>query len=229
VTSYSDLLRDPRWQRKRLEVMQRAGFACELCGDTRTTLNVHHTQYVRGRDPWDYPAAELRCLCEPCHGREHGVEAAPTHRETIKARAGVQARQAEYDLVRILVQEPRFLPEVLEQIEPAWVTTPALRRILSALLQYESDLDRLADELDEDAVTALVKLLEDTAGVSNPSATIGRAISTLRARSLVAEMDDLFRRLPGAADEERNALTSRALAIRTDLHALGGQRWKDFR
>jgi hypothetical protein len=65
--SYADLLRDPQWQRKRLEVMQAAGFACAECGDTTTTLNVHHTYYAKGRKPWEYELDELRCLCEPCH------------------------------------------------------------------------------------------------------------------------------------------------------------------
>jgi hypothetical protein len=65
--SYSDLLRDPRWQRMRLEVMQRADFACEECGDKTTTLNVHHTYYAPGRKPWEYEPESLRCLCERCH------------------------------------------------------------------------------------------------------------------------------------------------------------------
>ncbi len=75
--AYSELLRDPRWQRKRLEIMKRASFACEECGATTKTLNVHHVKYVRGRKPWEYADAELRCLCEPCHGKEHGIEPAP--------------------------------------------------------------------------------------------------------------------------------------------------------
>lgn len=67
--SYSDLLRDPRWQRKRLEVMERADFTCEDCGDTTTTLNVHHTFYAKGRKPWEYELDTLKCLCESCHER----------------------------------------------------------------------------------------------------------------------------------------------------------------
>lgn len=65
--AYSDLLRDPRWQRKRLEVMQRDDFMCRECGDDSTTLNVHHGYYVRGRMPWEYELESLRTLCEPCH------------------------------------------------------------------------------------------------------------------------------------------------------------------
>ena len=41
--SYKKLLKDPRWQKKRLKVLERAGWACEECGDTKTELHVHHT------------------------------------------------------------------------------------------------------------------------------------------------------------------------------------------
>ena len=68
-TSYGELLRDPRWQRLRLEVMQRDGFACTLCGDTKSTLNVHHRHYERDRAPWEYQTEILRTLCESCHER----------------------------------------------------------------------------------------------------------------------------------------------------------------
>ena len=43
--SYKKLLKDPRWQKKRLKVLERAGWACEECGDTKTELHVHHTFY----------------------------------------------------------------------------------------------------------------------------------------------------------------------------------------
>jgi hypothetical protein len=69
--TYYELLRDPRWQRKRLEVMQAADFACVLCGDKSTTLNVHHDYYTKGAMPWDYPASALKCLCETCHEKRH--------------------------------------------------------------------------------------------------------------------------------------------------------------
>lgn len=69
--TYADLLKDPRWQKKRLEVFQAAYFTCELCGDERTTLHVHHLRYRRGRMPWEYPLADLLCLCETCHRAQH--------------------------------------------------------------------------------------------------------------------------------------------------------------
>jgi hypothetical protein len=69
-TSYVEKLKDPRWQKKRLEVLQRDEWSCTMCGDKESTLHVHHNRYVKGRDPWEYPASELRTLCVSCHEEE---------------------------------------------------------------------------------------------------------------------------------------------------------------
>ena len=62
---YLDLLKDPRWQKKRLEILERDGWACKLCGDKESTLAVHHCGY-HGK-PWESPDEELETLCEKCH------------------------------------------------------------------------------------------------------------------------------------------------------------------
>ena len=72
MSTYWELLKDPRWQRKRLEVLERDGWACRQCKDTTTTLNVHHVYYERGRKPWEYENEALVSLCEPCHERLTG-------------------------------------------------------------------------------------------------------------------------------------------------------------
>lgn len=66
-SSYSDKLKDPRWQRKRLEVLERAEWKCECCGAVDRTLHVHHGHYDRGADPWEYDLFTLWSLCEECH------------------------------------------------------------------------------------------------------------------------------------------------------------------
>jgi hypothetical protein len=65
--SYSDDLKHPFWQRKRLELFQARGFACERCGDSETELHIHHEYYKRGWKPWDYPLESLHVLCKNCH------------------------------------------------------------------------------------------------------------------------------------------------------------------
>ena len=73
VVSYSDLLKDPRWQKRRLEIMQRADFACEYCGDKTRTLHVHHLRYTKGASPWEYEEKDLKCVCEICHTKWHMI------------------------------------------------------------------------------------------------------------------------------------------------------------
>lgn len=77
--SYSDKLKDPRWQKKRLEVLERAGWACEGCKAKNNTLHVHHGYYGKDMDPWDYDTYTLWCLCEKCH------EVAESNRKEIYA------------------------------------------------------------------------------------------------------------------------------------------------
>ncbi len=66
---YSEQLRDPRWQRKRLELMQAADFTCLECGNKTETLNVHHGFYCRGTSVWEYPNDTYSVLCETCHSK----------------------------------------------------------------------------------------------------------------------------------------------------------------
>lgn len=73
MATYWEKLRDPRWQRRRLEIMQVTDFACYQCGTKDQTLNVHHKLYRKGASPWEYADHELVCLCEPCHEKEHSL------------------------------------------------------------------------------------------------------------------------------------------------------------
>lgn len=68
---YSEKLKDPRWQRKRLEVMGRDCFTCRECCATDKQLNVHHRYYIKGRAPWDYPMFAYLTLCKDCHLETH--------------------------------------------------------------------------------------------------------------------------------------------------------------
>lgn len=72
--AYADKLRDPRWQKRRLEIFATAGFRCRSCDADKKTLHAHHNAYLRGRDPWDYPDEYLECLCEDCHEKATRVQ-----------------------------------------------------------------------------------------------------------------------------------------------------------
>ena len=70
-STYRQLLRDPRWQRKRLEVFQRDNWMCQQCKATDRTLHVHHLRYHTGFLPWEYQFDDLVTLCEICHEHQH--------------------------------------------------------------------------------------------------------------------------------------------------------------
>lgn len=63
--TYSEKLRDPRWQKKRLFILNRDEFTCQWCQDKESTLHIHHLKY-KG-EPWEVEDEFLITLCENCH------------------------------------------------------------------------------------------------------------------------------------------------------------------
>ena len=78
--TYSQKLKDPRWQKRRLHILELRGWKCERCSDDKTTLHVHHKKY-RGQ-PWEALDHDLEVLCEPCHSGKHS-KSNPTKRFSV--------------------------------------------------------------------------------------------------------------------------------------------------
>lgn len=71
---YTDQLKKPNWQRRRLQIFERDGFACTQCGDTENELQVHHKIYFPGVEAWEYHDSDLITLCKRCHTKENKRE-----------------------------------------------------------------------------------------------------------------------------------------------------------
>lgn len=91
--SYYEQLKDPRWQKKRLQVLDRDGFACRHCGRADATLNVHHLFYRKGCAPWEYDDSALKTLCKDCH------ETAEWRREVMLLAFGLLDDSAQAEVV----------------------------------------------------------------------------------------------------------------------------------
>ncbi|HQR20070.1 MAG TPA: hypothetical protein PKV98_04345 [Burkholderiaceae bacterium] len=65
--TYYEKLKDPRWQKRRLDILARDEWMCQACYDAESTLHVHHIAYRKGAEPWEYPDHMLVTLCEECH------------------------------------------------------------------------------------------------------------------------------------------------------------------
>jgi len=67
MPTYAEKLKDPRWQKKRLQILDRDEWTCKLCGDTETQLHIHHFYYHRDKEPWEYEIQDLTTYCKHCH------------------------------------------------------------------------------------------------------------------------------------------------------------------
>lgn len=68
---YSEQYKHPKWQKKRLEILELHKYTCEKCNNEEKTLHVHHTRYIKGRNIWEYDNDIFECLCEDCHKKIH--------------------------------------------------------------------------------------------------------------------------------------------------------------
>jgi 5-methylcytosine-specific restriction endonuclease McrA len=86
--TYYEMLKDERWQNRRLEIFNRDKFICRRCGYESSYedfagendevrefyLEVHHIKYIYGLKPWEYPENLLVTLCENCHAKIERVK-----------------------------------------------------------------------------------------------------------------------------------------------------------
>jgi len=69
--TYQELLKDPRWDNKRKEILKRDNWTCQVCNVTHTEMHVHHLWYEDHKPPpWEYENDALITLCHECHEKE---------------------------------------------------------------------------------------------------------------------------------------------------------------
>jgi hypothetical protein len=90
--------KDPRWQKRRLEIFERDNWACTLCGESDKTLHVHHAYYESDLDPWDYDQKTLHTLCDDCH------DAANDLRRDLHYEVGKLWIEAQFALLEMLAR-----------------------------------------------------------------------------------------------------------------------------
>lgn len=128
--TYGQKLKDPLWQKKRLEVMELASFQCKTCGSKTDTLTVHHINYRKGAEPWEYcKATELVCLCEPCH-KAIEKEIIPKLREI--------AASVNPDILKEVAKALEYIPLVQNGIAGVAVDDESARVLASSILLHAS-------------------------------------------------------------------------------------------
>ena len=72
---YKKQIKSAKWQKKRLEILERDYFTCTNCHDDENQLHVHHTYYESDRMIWEYENESLLTLCNDCHESLHKTKA----------------------------------------------------------------------------------------------------------------------------------------------------------
>jgi hypothetical protein len=71
MSYYRDVyLKSEEWKSLRLQRLEQANYKCELCGETKNSLDVHHLVYRR---LFNVRPSDLRILCRDCHEAAHGL------------------------------------------------------------------------------------------------------------------------------------------------------------
>jgi hypothetical protein len=122
--TYAEKLRDPRWQRKRLEVMQEHDFSCQDCGRNDLELHVHHIRYIHGKDPWDYSFDNYRCLCVNCHDRKHNNHNTTCNTSGIPSLFSASPFR---DCVDVMIHRMR-----LQALAPYYINTPVVLNLIKS-------------------------------------------------------------------------------------------------
>lgn len=68
---YQEKLKDPRWHKRRRQILVRDFFICQKCGHKAVNNHVHHVVYLFEHEPWEYDDEYLITLCGRCHTLEH--------------------------------------------------------------------------------------------------------------------------------------------------------------
>ena len=128
-SKYKELLQLPQWQKKRLEVLEAAGWKCSECGAEDRQLQVHHKRYIAGAKPWEYESDDLAVLCDRCHEKAHGIE--PEH-----PRPGMRSNRPSTTntLLRLVMQHPTWGARLPASLIPG---DSAEGRALVALVSIE--------------------------------------------------------------------------------------------
>lgn len=123
--SYRTVLQDPRWQRKRLMVLQRSNWRCEWCGASDKSLEVHHGYYGKTdgklREPWQIPSEVLWVLCSTCHDK------AEVARQGLYLEIGRIHPKFHYQVRQLLQQVQEIIERNPDELRDAGVAADAVR------------------------------------------------------------------------------------------------------
>jgi DNA primase len=140
----------------------------------------------------------------------------------------------ERELVRILLHNPRLIPDAAAEISSADLRVEEYRRIYTELVSADDtpDFEVIAQRLDEASVAEMQRLLDlhrpDFVQSDHADAVVLGVITQLRAIAARREAEQLQLELLNAPDDDKDQLLRRITSLQRDGIASGSRRWKQF-
>jgi len=204
--TYSEQLKHPKWQRKRLEILEAADWKCIRCSSAEKTLHVHHRQYIAGRLPWEYAADDLLALCEDCHAGEHGKESIPNRRAVTRRDRALWLGIEVADPRAVLSQvDWEFLCRLPPPYGFAFVQIDIIQRGLGPLSKIEllAEMRKKRPQIsDEPAVPNVLDVVQGLIQVQ-PGVDVGRDLALAVKWLMRDEVNDQLRALISVGETAR--------------------------
>ena len=102
MKTYAEKLKDPRWQKKRLEILKRDKFKCQCCLSKNKMLHIHHKNYLSNSEPWEIPGKYLITLCFECHRKEKLIDFKNLWKRRLKLRVIKKCEYIPDSIIEIL-------------------------------------------------------------------------------------------------------------------------------
>lgn len=133
MSTYSTKLKDPRWQKKRLEIFDRDQWTCKACGSTKDTLHVHHKEYAWGEEPWEYDDDNFVTLCEGCHSFEEELKKIPYYNDISTAGGFTNVKMWLFmnSVVYLKVSKPNAYEELRDLLNKNIFEDPVMQKDFS--------------------------------------------------------------------------------------------------
>jgi len=130
--AWTDIFKHPKWQRKRLEIMERDAWRCVICHTEDKTLTVHHLLYHKGAKPWEYADEELVTLCQDCH---LGVKNLPLTPADVDYIRGMTRAKEIHELRGAISELAREERQIIDGISPVLIRRPVTKTRLEEQIE----------------------------------------------------------------------------------------------
>ena len=138
---------------------------------------------------------------------------------------------AERELVRAMLADPARTAAIAEKVDPARFHDPRYRAIFTAMLSLEEEFthDRLADQLDADAIEVLNTLLEEGDAQIDPDATVSASIAAIAMRDIDARLAEIDTMLSVATEDQKIELANEKIRLQREIELLGQPMNRSFK